>query len=336
MDTRRVGVRFALALSALAAVGYVAGADRVFDALAGTDPWYVALAVATSLLSLACFVETFVQAVSVVDDRGMRVRATYLAGSFARNVLPWGNVASATLVTYALSRDANTGYERTLAAVVADEYVTTATSFVAVVVGAAFAVSGGTGDLATLAATVGVAGLAVVAGVFAVARAQPRGLADAVAAVTDRLQRVAARVSPRAAAALDRENVTARLAGFDGTVRAIATDRVRLATMTGFALLGWVTIAATLHYAAAAVALSVPVSLALAVVPLAGLAAIVPLPGGIGSVDAALLGLLVLTTGAPTALAAAAALLYRLVGFWLHFAISALSVAFAPIPLDFR
>jgi len=336
MDTRRVGVRFALALAALALVGYVAGADRVFDALAGTDAGYVALAVAASLLSLVCFVETFVHAVSVVEDRGMRARATYLAGSFARNVLPWGNVASATLVTYAVSRDANTGYERALAAVAADEYVTTATSFVAVAVGAAFAVSGGTGDLAALAATVGVAGLAVVAGVFAVAHARPRGLVAAVTAVTDRLQRVAVRVSPRAATVLDRENVSARLTGFDHTVRAIAADRVRLAAMLGFCLAGWVALAATLHYAAAAVALAVPVSLALAVVPLAGLAAIVPLPGGIGSVDAALLGLLVLTTGEPTALAAAAALLYRLVGFWLHFAISAVAVAFAPIPLDFR
>ncbi|GAA0654325.1 flippase-like domain-containing protein [Salarchaeum japonicum] len=336
MDTRRVGVRFALSLLALAAVAYAAGGGRVLDALAGTDPWYVALAVATSLVSLACFVETFVRAVAVVETRRMRARATYLAGSFARNLLPWGNVASATFVTYAIARDAGTGYERALAAVAADEYVATATSFVAVAVGAGFAVTGGTGDLAAVAAAVAVAGLLVAALVVAVARARPRRLLTAVTAVTDRLQRLAARVSPRAAAALDAENVSARLTGFDRTLRAIAADRSRLAAMVGFGLLGWGALAATLHYAAAAVALSVPVSVALAVVPLAGLAAIVPLPGGIGSVDAALLGLLALTTGAPTPVAAAAALLYRLVGFWLHFALSAVSVAFAPVPLTVR
>ena len=97
MDTTRAVSRFLLALLALAAVAYVAGGERVLSALSTADPTLLAYAIGSSVVSLACFMQVFAGSATVVLPRRRRVHHTYLVGLFVRGVLPWGNVASATM-----------------------------------------------------------------------------------------------------------------------------------------------------------------------------------------------------------------------------------------------
>jgi uncharacterized protein (TIRG00374 family) len=77
----------------------------------------------------------------------------------------------------------------------------------------------------------------------------------------------------------------------------------------------------SLWLAFAALDASVPVSVVLVVVPVANLAGVTPLPGGLGSIDATMVGLLVPLAGVSAEVATAAVLIHRLAVYWLPVAL---------------
>ena len=91
----------------------------------------------------------------------------------------------------------------------------------------------------------------------------------------------------------------------------IAGDRTTLLVGVGTSALGWLLFASMLWLSLYAVGVIVPFSVPLLVVPLATATNFVPVPGGVGSLDAALVLLLVVTSGIPAPAATAAVIVHR-------------------------
>lgn len=68
---------------------------------------------------------------------------------------------------------------------------------------------------------------------------------------------------------------------------------------------------------------TIPPEVRLFVVPLAAIGNLLPLPGGVGGVEAGIIGLLTITAGIPLAVATGATLVYRGGTFWLPILIGA-------------
>lgn len=92
--------------------------------------------------------------------------------------------------------------------------------------------------------------------------------------------------------------------------------RRRLAACLGLSALAWGSFVVALWLSLSAVGHPIPLGLATFVLPVGMLALVVHLPGGVGGVEAALIGLLVTVGAVPVAGATAGVLLYRAITFW--------------------
>lgn len=241
----------------------------------------------------------------------------FAASGFLNNVTPFGQVGGDPVSGALVARVEGAPFERGLASVVS----VGAANTVAVV---ALGVGGAAVLLATAAVgdthrgVIGVA-LVVVAGVGAVAalawRRRRRLAVRVGGALGDALERaggVLPGVDPP-----DRDAVVERGRAFVVALERVADSRRRLGAVLLLGIGGHLAVAATLWLSLAA--LNAPVSLArvVVVVPVARLAGVSPTPGGTGSAEALLTGLLVAVGGVTVPVAAAAALLYRAAAFWL-------------------
>ncbi|MFB6170477.1 MAG: flippase-like domain-containing protein [Haloarculaceae archaeon] len=114
--------------------------------------------------------------------------------------------------------------------------------------------------------------------------------------------------------------------GLESLDRVAADRRTLLLSLTA-STFGWMLLSATLWVALWAVGSPVPVEAPLFIVPLVTVTDLVPLPGGVGSVDTALVVLLVATAGVPAASATAAVLVHRAASFLLPIVVGGVAVA---------
>jgi hypothetical protein len=241
---------------------------------------------------------------------GPRAVGFALAGDFFDVLSPAGPVTSEPIMARFFSVATDTGYGEALGVRSVAKYVKSGAqvglSAALGLVLVAGGEDGGTGSLLpTLAGAV--AGL-VALGVVLVRFREPASRA-VVAVATPLVTRVSAlyRAEPH-----DRETVATaverfrdRALGFGetpGLVAVIAASGVAEQLLTGLAL--WAALVGT---GTASVGL-VPI---LVVVPLPQVASVVPVPASLGAYDLLLAGALVLATGAPTAAATAAVLVFR-------------------------
>lgn len=107
----------------------------------------------------------------------------------------------------------------------------------------------------------------------------------------------------------------------------VAADRRTLLRSVSASTIGWMILSMMLWVSLWAVGYRVPIEAPLFIVPLVTVTDLVPLPGGVGSVDTALVVLLVATTGVPAASVTAAVLVYRAASFLLPIVVGGVAVA---------
>lgn len=95
------------------------------------------------------------------------------------------------------------------------------------------------------------------------------------------------------------------------SIERIANDRRRISIALTFSMLGWLAQIIVLWLSFVSLGYRIPFGVALIVVPLGAIASIVPLPGGLGAIDAALIGLLTSMTTVNLAAVTAAVVLFR-------------------------
>jgi hypothetical protein len=312
-STWSVLLAFLVAFLLLYVLLYVVGLSAVLAALRGVDPPLLALAFSFALVWMTSWSYTMFLVFGVLEIPSTRRRAllVYLSVLFVNNVAPFSVGGGEPIAALLVSRSTRSNYETSLLSVVSTDvinflpaplfaflgliYVGTTTTL-----GRRFEILAGTLlGLSVLLVVLGIAGWRY-----------RRSIEVRVVRALVSLQQVTARRVPHVRT-LSSAALQTRVASFVDGLERVAADRRALLLGVGSSAFGWVMQAAVLWTSLYAVGVSVPVEVPVFVVSLVTVTDLVPLPGGIGSVDAAIVGLLVAVTGVSAATAAAAALVFR-------------------------
>ncbi|RQH01316.1 lysylphosphatidylglycerol synthase transmembrane domain-containing protein [Natrarchaeobius oligotrophus] len=316
---RKAVAALAIALLLLVLFTVVVGWEGVLAAIGRASIRTYALAFAAAAGCLLCRSLVWHRMLSTVD----RPRPYWLVGSlfltamFAKYVAPYGQVTSGVGIAAIVSRYYDSAYEEALAAVASADFLNYVPyyTFGSIALGYVLFVYSPPIALEQYAPMVAALVVGVVAFVGVVWLR--RDLAyEAILSLSSGLRHVLERVAPGRAGQLRRENVARRFEGFYTTLDLVSRDRRALASALAYAHAGWLAFAAVLYVSAAAVEAPIPFGVAMAAVALSKIGFVVPTPGGLGGVEAALAGVLVLLTPMSSAVALAVALLYRFATYW--------------------
>ncbi|MFB6164578.1 MAG: lysylphosphatidylglycerol synthase transmembrane domain-containing protein [Haloarculaceae archaeon] len=307
----KVGVGFLVAVVLLYLFGRVIGWDEITRTLANADPTWFAAALASMTLGLVVWAKAWDEILHLVDvDLPFpSLVVTYFAATFADYVTPFGKVGGGPLIAYVLSTDDRISYHESLASVTTADMLNLLPYFGFAVVGlVGLLIHGGVPRRARLLVGA-LAGVAVLVAAGAALAWRFRGRVEAllVGTLAPLLDRV-----PLVDAASVREEVR----GFYEEVDRISDSPRNLAYTLIFSVIGWVFFAAPLYLAARTLGVPIHPLVVLFVVPASTVAGVVPTPGGLGGVEFALVGLLVVLTPMTAGVAAGVALVYRVASYW--------------------
>lgn len=287
--------------------------------LAGAHVGIFVLGLIATLAALVCWSETKRQLFVAAGEPLPHGRAfvAYGAGVFGKQVLPVGNAGGPAIMALAFNREVRLGYGRSLAVIIVAKFLGLVTSLVIAGIGIAglLLFRSSVSDLRWLG--VGVVLIsAALAALTVVVWYWRRHLRLAATGTARLLAPLVGTVSRSAAERLHPERVDDALLRYYETVKTVTRDR--RAVLSAFALsqLGWVFFALPMYTGALALDVDLPLELALFIVPAAGLAAMIPIPGGLGGVEAMLVGLIVSLTAVHLTPAGAVVILFRLCSFW--------------------
>lgn len=333
---RRLVAGFAVAAVALGAFLLLFDPAAMWATLRTAAPGPVAVGLLATLLAVGCWVEAMRRVLHAAggDVGYVRGFAAFGAGMFAKQVVPMGNASGPAIMAVAIDREADIGFNRSLAVVTIDGFLGLVVSVLLALVGVAYVALSVPPTRLVGVVLVGVAVVAVVVASLALLlvyrRRSVRFLALGIAHL---LRGTFGRVSRRVEAALAPARIDAGLSRYFETFDAVAADRRSLVVSFAFALVGWTLFAVPLYTSAAAVGAPLAFGVVLFVVPAGGLATAVPLPGGLGGVEIAVAGMVIALTAIDPAVAGAMVLLYRLCVYWFLVAIGGACLAYAATDL---
>lgn len=314
------------AIAVLALLSVAVGVDRVAAALAAADPAFVAATATLGLCWLASW-SLMLRGVLGALDVSLSPWAAfrvYSGAAFANNVTPLGQAGGEPVAAALIATVTDARYETGLVGIASVDVLNVVPSISLVFLGV--------GSYAATAAVGERVGFAVASAV---------GLIAAIVATIALIWRYRVAVVDRVPGAagpllgrfdrFDAEAVEAgladRLGNFFADIERVGADRRRLVGVVALSLVGWLFQAAALTVAFAAVGHPISPLIPMFVVPLSYVAGATPLPGGLGGIEAALVGLLVPTTGVAAAAVTAAVFLFRGAVYWLPTAIGGASAS---------
>jgi len=310
----------------LAVLFVVVGVDPVVGALAAADPPLVAAAAGLGLCWLAAW-SLMLRAVLGALDVEMSVPTAFLVYSgaaFANNVTPFGQAGGEPVAAALISKVGEARYETGLVGIASVDVLNVVPSVSLVFLGVgSYAATTAVGDRVGFAVASAVGLIAAIVTAIAFIWRYRTAVVDrvpgAVGPFLGRFER------------FDAETIEAgladRLGNFFADIERVGTDRARLLGIVGLSLVGWLFQAAALTVAFAAVGHPISPLVPVFVVPLSYVAGATPLPGGLGGIEAALVGLLVPTTGVAASAITAAVLVFRGAVYWLPMLIGGASAS---------
>lgn len=316
--TRRSGltaaIGFAAALAVLAALATAVGIDRITATLAAADWGRLLLALGLgvgwlTVWGLLLFVVLRTLRVSVSGPTSVLL---YVAATFANTVTPFGPAGGEPITALVISRVTASEYRTGLASIASVDALNVVSSLSLTLIGLVYYASTATlgPRLRLIALATAATAVALPFGWYAAWRRR-RAIAEAVTGVVAALAAAVGRVVPRAD--VGEARIRGGVDAFLADVERLGEEPGNLRLGFGLSALGWLCQAAILFTAFAALGHSVDPAPLLFVVPLANVAGFVPLPGGIGSIESAFVGLLVLVTGFSAPIATAAVLIHRVI-----------------------
>lgn len=316
-----------VAATVLAGYVWLADSEAVFRALSQLTPaWATALALAGSVPVLLWGISLWV-VFTAVHRRVPVWKAVglFVASVYMNSITPFGQLGGDPPSALLIAREGGTSFESGLAAVGSVNALNRLAVVTLGLVGIAWysariAVVTTLQDAVVLVVGLGTAGVALV-GLAWLRRDVVR---NGVATLLQTLGTYLPLIKPPS-----HEEIVGRIDGFVAAVARLASQPRVLVVAFLFGIAGQLVVAGVLWLVLVALGVVVPIPLAFLVVPAAKLAGLTPLPGGSGTAEALLSGLLVTGADVSIAVAAAAALLYRVVAFWLPTVVGGLvTVAF--------
>ncbi|MFA9418122.1 YbhN family protein [Natrinema sp. HArc-T2] len=316
------------AIAAFAILFFLVGARDVLDSLLSATSSLVVVTFALALGWLAAWslmLRTVLAALGIDLPVGKSF-LVYAGAVFANNVTPFGQAGGEPIAALLISKTSDARYETSLVGIATVDIINVVPSIALILVGVGYyattAAIGERLETAVGSAVVLIAGIVLV---MALVWRYHRTIVDRLPAI----------VAPRLGRlGLDRfdsetleEDIADRLGRFFENIERVATDQWRLTAIIGLSLCGWLFQTAALTVAFAAIGHDVSAYVSLFVIPLANLAGAAPLPGGLGSIEAAFVTLLVPTTGVAAPTITAAVLIFRGAIYWMPVLIGGLSVS---------
>jgi len=316
----RIGVGFAISVVILYLAAVFIGTQDLSAAFAGAKLRWLALGCLSTFVCLSAWGKAWqvVLEVAGIEESFRRLVVTYFAATFANYVTPLGQAGGEPFIAYVLSRDTDASYEDSLASVVTADLLNLLPFFTFAAVGMGVLVVRTTLPDEVRGVAVALVGFAVGVPVAAAVgwrfrHSVGRFVLRLVAPVARRIRFVSV------------EGIRERMRDLNEAFERIATDPRGLVHALAFSYIGWLFFALPLYFAALAVGDPVSLLLVFFIVPASTLAGLTPSPGGLGGVEAALVGLLVVLAGVSTASGYAVATVYRLASYW--FALGAGGIA---------
>lgn len=327
MDRRWLGVRFGVAALILGALLLVFGPRDLVSQLQHFRPveGVLVLVLGTGWLGLRAEAMYQTVRVSVPTITRTDCLTAFLSGVFVASIFPVGNVGGVVSAAYVLKDRAGVTGSAAVGILSAWEVLNVIASMSVAVIGVVVVLlPGGRIDPAVLA-VIGIV-LVVVILTAVLLRFRRRWITMLSWYSANTLYQFVDRVAPgrsdRFAPAILAARGRRFAAGFAGL-----TDRPRALVRTVLVLVvAWSALGLALLSSFWALSSDLSVGVALLVPQLGGLAGIIPLPGGLGSIDATLVGLLVSLTEMPLDIVGAAVLVFRTSTYWWGLLVSSVVV----------
>ncbi|MBS3760328.1 MAG: flippase-like domain-containing protein [Halodesulfurarchaeum sp.] len=320
MNRRQIAVLgFLGSLAVMGLLLSIVGLERIGTALSTASPGLLALVGLFGLGQVSAWGLSLRTVMGSLDEPVSRRKgiALYASAMFANNVTPFGQAGGEPVTAYVINRVTDTRFETGLAAIATVDAAHVFTSISIAVTGGLLTVTVFSPNQQLTLVVLGVLGLGVAVGVAGsllvrYRRSIARGLEVPVA---DAIHRLGAAFPDRLANLL--QTARSRFANFQGDLGRIAANQRTLVLALGYSTAGWLFEVGALSLALWGLGGPVPVATVLVIIPVGKLAGFVPLPGGFGSIEAMLVGLLVATTPVAGGMATAAVLLHRAATYWL-------------------
>lgn len=311
---RTAALSVAVAGAILAVLLFVVGPRAVADALASADRGTLVVVVLAAIGWMTAWSRSLHLVVRLLGVPVTRRRSflVYSSVLFVNNLAPFSVVGAQPVAALLVSRYTGEPYERSFAAAASVDLLNYLPAPVFAVVGLAyFAVTASLGRTVEVVAVSVVGFLLLALLVGTLAWRNRRRLARAIPGLVARLDRRIGTYLPASLRVGDSLALERRTDAAVDALELIAGDRPTLVAGVASSALGWSLFSSVLWLALFAVGATVPVAVPLFVLPVATVTNLLPLPGGVGSVDATLVVLLVLTTGLPATTATAAVVVHR-------------------------
>ncbi|MFB6131440.1 MAG: YbhN family protein [Salinigranum sp.] len=310
---------------------YVVGWGRVEAVLARTHPGIYSLALAATVGWVLAWSQTLYAL--LIAQRGRlrsgRFRLVFFGGMALRGLVPGGSVSGPAVVSYVVATSTPVEAEESFAMAYVAEILYWLGSIALAVVGLlGLLLTGGARPPVSLVA--GLGALAVgFAAVLAVGVRNPALVERPVNRLAGAGRATVGRVSDRVRGALDPETIDRRLERFFEALGRLDDDPRHLLPAFGAAVVGWLCHVLALYVTFLALGVAVPPLALFFVVPVGGVArGISILPGGLGSVESSMIGLLVLLTPVGLGTAGVAVMLFRLSTYWFRLGVGALCLLY--------
>lgn len=294
----------------------VVGFGAIRQAFARADPRWLALACLSTLVGLVAWTKAWQVVLSVVgiEVPFRRLVVTYLSGTFANYITPFGQAGGEPFIAFVLAQDTESSYEDSLAGVVIADLLNLLPFFNFAALGLATLLVSARLPAIIRPLAYGLTALAIAIPVIAYLGWNHR---EVVEAWTIRLLRPFLRRTSRVTVT----GVRQRIDRFYTSLEVIAAEPRELAYALVFSYAGWLFFALPLYVSALTLGYHIAPMVVLFIVPASTIAGFVPTPGGLASVETALVVLLVALTALSANQAFALAMVYRLSSYWFALAV---------------
>lgn len=316
---------FLAAVLLLSLLFYVVGIEDFVAEIGRANGWLVALVVVATLGWLTAWglgLRTVLDVLGAETTRGESFLIVNGA-QFSNNVTPFGQAGGEPITALLISKLTGTEYERALAAIASLDTLNFVPSMSLALLGAGYYATQVTFNRRLRIATVTVVLLAIaIPGLgYLIWRYRQRVKRLAVRVVTPVLRLFGAIVPVETS--FSRRTVAHRVERFSTAIGRVGTSRRGLALALAASTAGWGFQMLGLWLAFRAIGASIPFSILLFVVPVGAIASITPLPGGVGGIEAVLVGLLSSLPGGLVEVetALAAVVIFRGAVYWVPVAI---------------
>lgn len=301
--------------------------------LHGADVGVLLLGVLAVVAALCCWTSALWFALRVFAPVSWRrLFLAYNVGTLGKLVLPMGRPGGPALMAYAVHREADLEYERSLAVVTVVDFLGVVASVVLASLGVASLLVRDPSIPHVRALGGGVLAFSVLLLGVAVVVVSRRTLVErSVHGVARLLNRLLGRRVPRLGRSLSAERVGSGLRRYYETFDTLGRERRTLAAAFALGLLGQLCFSSALYASAHALGVQLSLPLAVFAVLVGSVAVPLPLPGGLGAVEFVLVGLVVTLAGVDPAAAAATVVLYRLCSYWFRVALGALASVYSVV-----